>query len=285
MLVLTIGKFQLQIDSQDNFLATSYASFHVENMPDTSSELFLRECVIPEFDTIPYAEFDDENGYTDVFKLKDGWGMMYGAKRGMQPTARLRFSDSFRKAELQVLNSGLRKLAFDNALMIQYAFASSSLDTLLLHSSVVVENGKGYLFLGRSGTGKSTHSRLWLEHIPQTHLLNDDNPVVRIINGQAWVFGTPWSGKTPCYRNEGVPIGAIVRLRQSPDNAIRVLRPVEAFAALKPTASILPGVPDIEGSVLHTLEQLVSLVPVYTLDCRPDREAALLCHQTITALK
>lgn len=279
----SIGNLNLHVVSQDISWATSYMPFHVED--DGGHVFSLREGLVPEFDAPAHAEFDDENGHSDVFKCSDGWGMVYGSKRGTLPLARLRFTEHFRQAELQVLNPGQRRLAFDNALMMQYAFASSGLDTLLLHSSVVVYKGKGYLFLGRSGTGKSTHSRLWLENIPTAYLLNDDNPVVRIIDGRAWVFGSPWSGKTPCYRREGVPVGAVVRLRQRPENTIRVLRPVEAFAALKPTASVLPCVPEVENGVLHTLEQLASLVPFYTLDCRPDRDAAWLCHQTVTALK
>lgn len=60
------------------------------------------------------------------------------------------------------------------------------------------------------------HSRLWLEHIPDSDLLNDDNPIVRFYpTGEVIVYGSPWSGKTPCYRNEAVPVGAFVRLKQA----------------------------------------------------------------------
>ena len=86
--------------------------------------------------------------------------------------------------------------------MLCYAFAGAYEQTLLVHASVPQIGTTAFLFQGLSGTGKSTHSQLWRTHIPQVELLNDDNPVVRITaDGRISVWGTPWSGKTPCYRN------------------------------------------------------------------------------------
>ena len=82
--------------------------------------------------------------------------------------------------------------------MVLFAMASSVRSTALFHSAVVSYQGKGYMFLGRSGTGKSTHASLWRRYIEGTELMNDDNPAVRIRpDGTAMVYGTPWSGKTP----------------------------------------------------------------------------------------
>ena len=92
--------------------------------------------------------------------------------------------------------------------------------SIAIHSSVIVHSGRAVLFLGESGTGKSTHTRLWREHIPGAQLLNDDSPIVRVVEGVPTVFGSPWSGKTPCYRNESYPIAAFVRLVQAPHNRI-----------------------------------------------------------------
>ena len=63
--------------------------------------------------------------------------------------------------------------------------------------------------MGKSGTGKSTHSRLWLENVPGATLLNDDNPIVRLTLVGAIVYGSPWSGKTPCYKNESAPLAGV----------------------------------------------------------------------------
>ena len=174
-----------------------------------------------------------------------------------------------------------RLFGINNALMVMFALATAVHQTALFHSSVVVWQRKAYMFLGKSGTGKSTHSRLWLQYIKGTALLNDDNPVVRIIDGQAIVFGSPWSGKTPCYINRHFPLGGIVRLRQAPHNAIRPLRGIEAYAALIPSISGKRWDKQVaEG--LHETENLLAGQRVWHLDCLPDEAAAQLCCQTIT---
>lgn len=170
----------------------------------------------------------------------------------------------------------------NNALMVMFALATADKHTALFHSSVVSYEGKAYMFLGKSGTGKSTHSSLWLKYIEGTELVNDDNPVVRFLeDGSIMVYGSPWSGKTPCYRNVRYPLGAIVMLSQAPQNVIRRLRPLEAYAAL--IASISGKRWDsrlAEG--LHETENLLATnAPVWHLDCLPDEEAAKLCCRTV----
>ncbi len=169
----------------------------------------------------------------------------------------------------------------DNTLMMLYAFASSSHKTLLFHSSVVKFNSCGYMFLGRSGTGKSTHTQLWLNHIEGTSLLNDDNPVVRLTDQGAIVYGSPWSGKTPCYKNESYRIGAVVKLQQHPENIISQLGYAQSVAALLPAVSKLPTVKSVEQGVQRTVVQLVQKISTYRLCCLPDKAAAELSHNTI----
>lgn len=98
------------------------------------------------------------------------------------------FSDCM--AALVAESEAGRKFGLNNALMLVYAFASAPYATLLMHASVIRNDGRGYLFLGKSGTGKSTHTRLWLSHIPGSDLMNDDNPVVRVVEGTVHVFCT-----------------------------------------------------------------------------------------------
>ncbi len=169
-----------------------------------------------------------------------------------------------------------------NFIMSLYAFSSVDQDTLLMHASVIRHQGKGYLFQGKSGTGKSTHSSLWIKHIPQAELLNDDNPVIRMIDGEARVFGSPWSGKTPCYRNEEAPIGAFVRLSQAPQNRINRQQVPQAFASIFPSCSSMKWDKRVNDAICHTVGLLATQVPVYHLECLPDEAAAQLCHQTVT---
>ncbi len=171
--------------------------------------------------------------------------------------------------------------AINNALMLLFAFASAPFRTLEMHASVVMNGGRGFLFLGRSGTGKSTHSGLWLKHIPGTELLNDDNPVLRVVDGETRVYGSPWSGKTPCYKAQDVPVGAIVRLRQAPENRITRLNVVGAYASVMASCSGYRPIRALADAQHETLARISQQVPCYQLDCLPDEAAARLCKDTV----
>lgn len=104
----------------------------------------------------------------------------------------------------------------DHLLIFALSVAAVGKGILLIHASTIRYRGKAVMFLGESGTGKSTHSRMWLENIEGSTLLNDDAPAVRISADSTTAYGTPWSGKTPCYRAEHYPLAALVRIRRAP---------------------------------------------------------------------
>ena len=138
------------------------------------------------------------------------------------------------------------------------------------------------MFLGPSGTGKSTHTRLWIRYIDGSRLLNDDNPVVRIeADGEAEVYGSPWSGKTPCYVNEHYPLGAIVRLRQAPHNAIRRMSPIEAYATMASSVSGKRWEKNIADGLHRALNSLTATARMWHMDCLPDEAAAKMTSSTI----
>ena len=154
--------------------------------------------------------------------------------------------------------------------------------TAAVHTSVIVCHDEAIMFLGESGTGKSTHTRLWRENIEGATLLNDDSPFVGIRDGRAMAYGSPWSGKTPCYKNESYPIRAIVRLSQAPHNKMYRLGKLQAIGALLPSLPPAFAFDDkLEDAVMNVLSAVVSKVPVYHLECLPNAEAAQLSHDTI----
>ncbi len=172
-----------------------------------------------------------------------------------------------------------------HALMIAFMLATAHNGTLLTHASAVTLRGKAYLFQGKSGSGKSTHSGLWVKNIAGTELLNDDNPVVRFsADGAAMAWGSPWSGKTHCYRNAYAPIGAFTRIVQAPENALRRLPPLKAYASLTASVFFLPFVSDRLMEIRHkTIERLAQTVACCELRCRPDDEAAFVCQKGLSA--
>ena len=224
----------------------------------------------------------DENGRLTLFKENDGSLAIYLNSAAGNECCQIKISKYYRSAKAWIGGTPAeRRYALDTTLMLLYTFASSKLDTLLVHASTVEYEGKGYLFLGKSGTGKSTHSRLWLDHIKGAELLNDDNPVVRIIDGKVYVFGSPWSGKTGCYRNRKVPVGGIVRLHQAPFNRIIPLTGIHAYAAILPSCSCMKWNHDMADSIHSTVSKVLERISVYNLECLPDQEAASMCNEEL----
>ena len=168
------------------------------------------------------------------------------------------------------------------ALWVGYGLMTLSFDTVAIHSSCIVYKDKAILFLGESGTGKSTHTRLWREHIPGAVLLNDDSPMIRVEDGKVWAYGSPWSGKTPCYKQERYELAGCVRLSQAPYNRIQKLPVLHAYGAIHPSCP-----PEFAyDSVLYDgvsgfIGKLLSKVPFYHLACLPDAEAARLSCSTV----
>ena len=155
-------------------------------------------------------------------------------------------------------------------------------NAVAIHSSVIVADGRGVLFLGESGTGKSTHTRLWRENIEGARLLNDDSPIVRIADGEVRVYGSPWSGKTPCYKNEVYPMAGLCRLSQAPHNRITRLSNLMAIGALLPSCPpIFAHDTALQDMICKTVGDIVRGTRGYHLECLPNKEAAELSYNTI----
>lgn len=225
---------------------------------------------------------NDEAPFLWLYKKQDGLDFGFSFTKDT-PAAILEFNGATGRLTI-VRKRSFREVdgAISNAMMLMYAYNSVWKDALMLHASVTMNGGKGYLFLGKSGTGKSTHSQLWLDNIPGCELLNDDNPVIRVIDGVPTVFGTPWSGKTPCYKDKNVPVGGIVRLSQAPFNKIHELDIFEAYAALMPSCSSMKWDLAWADAEHRTLEAVLSTCRCWHLECLPDADAAHTCFNAVT---
>ena len=185
-------------------------------------------------------------------------------------------------ARVAYFNGNLAPRLLRFACWVGYGLATVPLQTVAVHTSTIQYGEKAIFFLGESGTGKSTHTRLWRENIEGAVLLNDDSPILRIIDGKPWVFGSPWSGKTPCYKNEQYPLAACVRLSQAPANKIKRLSVAQGYGALHPSCPPCFAYDDtLYDSISGVLSTLLAEVPVYHLACLPDAAAARLSCGTI----
>ena len=153
-------------------------------------------------------------------------------------------------------------------------------DALVLHSSLVDWEGRGILFCAPSGTGKSTQADLWEQHMG-SRTLNGDRAGLRCEEGLWRAWGLPLAGTSGIYRNESVPICAVVLLRQGEQNTLSPVRPIEAFKAMLPECSAQRWDPGFMDRLAGVLSALVGAIPVYRLECRPDRDAVELLRHAI----
>lgn len=195
----------------------------------------------------------------------------------------------FEQEELdrEAREEGFRRRRFTDPFLeraaIQRGFAEYLLshNTLLLHGSTVAVDGKAYLFTARSGTGKSTHTRLWLEAFgSRAQMVNDDKPFLIITETGVLACGSPWSGKHGLDSNICLPLAGICLLERGPENVIRRIAPPELLPMLF-HESYRPLNPAGEASYRILVEALSRLVPLWRMQCNRDPEAARICHDAM----
>ncbi len=153
---------------------------------------------------------------------------------------------------------------------------------IVMHASSIAWNGKGILFTAPSGTGKSTHVRLWEQYLgDEVKVVNDDTPAIRFVKGELMLCGTPWSGSSDKFENIEVPIKAIVVLEQAPQNSIRKLEVFEALPRVMPRCFLPYFDEELMKKAYEVLEKIINKIPVYLLNCRPDKEAMELVYECV----
>lgn len=165
---------------------------------------------------------------------------------------------------------------------IQRKFADFLLDrdTILLHGSTVAVDGSGYLFTARSGTGKSTHTRLWCRAFgDRAVMVNDDKPFVQITDSTVLAHGSPWSGKHGLDRNICVPLRGICLLERGTENRIRKAEPGELAELLK---GYRPQSPQRAAGYERLLRKLLQQVPLWHMNCNKETEAAQIAYHAMS---
>lgn len=270
-------------------LMPSMQPFIVDEHDD---ELFFQLIVDDSLAKVPETEcrrirtFDTGNGDIIVDKLENG-GYQYIIKDIRGETCCLLVTNKDFSDCKCALKGGhnMRRFGLNNALMLIFAFAGVHKNTLLMHASLVRNNGYGYAFIAKSGTGKSTQVSMWLRYIPGSDLMNDDNPIIRLIDNEFWIFGGPWSGKTPCYRNVKAKLGAITRIDRAETNSIEKLSPIQAFASVLPSCSSMKWDKDIYNAFCNLISKIIETTSIYILHCLPNKEAAEVCYNAIAKHK
>lgn len=160
--------------------------------------------------------------------------------------------------------------------------ALTEFDGMLLHSSAVVVDGRAYLFSAPCGTGKSTHTQLWLKLFgDRAYVINDDKPAIRMEDGEFYVYGTPFSGKHDISRNTRVKLGGICFISRGTENEISVMKGEDVIVNfLEQTIRTLSM--ESMDRMLSTLDKLLSRYRIYSLKCNMELDAARLSYETMS---
>lgn len=151
---------------------------------------------------------------------------------------------------------------------------------IVLHSSCVEKDGFSYLFSAKSGTGKSTHTHLWLSELSNTKIINDDKPLLILKNGKTFACGTPFSGKTDENVNECVPVRAIIFLHRSEENSLKRLKPALAVP-LFIAQTVNPHIKEYANEMLERTDEILTSIPVFSLGCNKEKGTGKFAYEEI----
>lgn len=277
---------------QDSFLwermKMSYGPFEVVSVEENDCIFSLDVCERTEAEgaSLVYSNRSEvEEGFVvmEVYSTPEGHYFELTQPGSPQINARLSVTADFRKAVLSLAGRPVEQwLAFNTSVDFCFLLSTAGRNTLLTHASSVIYAGKAYLFLGKSGTGKSTHSRMWQTALDGVVLMNDDHPVLRAEDGIVTAYGSPWSGKTPCYKNISAPLGGIIRIVRAPHNKAVRLAPIQAYASLMTSCSGMTWDRELADGKDRTLQAVVSRTPCWVMECLPDEDAAKVCMSAVT---
>ena len=198
--------------------------------------------------------------------------------------ADLRFEQA--DADAEAAEEGFRQRNFPApfleraAILRKFAEFLLNRNILLAHGSAVAVDGQGYLFTARSGTGKSTHTRLWREcFCDRAVMVNDDKPFLELTGSGVLLHGSPWSGKHGLDTNTCVPLKGICLLERGRENIIRPATPEQLRELLR---GFRPQSPEQAAEYEALLTQLLQQVPLWHLECNKEPDAARLAHAAMS---
>ncbi|MFR9651841.1 MAG: hypothetical protein SNG35_07455 [Rikenellaceae bacterium] len=230
------------------------------------------------------VELSDE-GMVRVNIYRTTAGLLYNITlpRSSEVDAQLHIVESLATISLNDrCNHQQALFAFNNAMILSYITYTVHHNTLLLHASAILKDGCAHLFIGKSGTGKSTHSRMWQESFADAELLNDDHPIVRYHEGgEVIAYGSPWSGKRHCYRNLSAPLRAIVRIKRAEYNRLTRLKAIRGYASVMTSCSGFQWSRSLLNAKAASLESVITRVGCYEMECLPNNEAAQCCYESL----
>ena len=202
--------------------------------------------------------------------------MPYWADRHVEPDMEILIDEDMIRTEMERIRQteGQRLDVKSAEKLLVHRLLSEALlsfDTLLMHGAVVALNEAAYMFTAKSGTGKSTHVKNWLESIEGAYVVNGDKPFLIVGEDDVQACGSPWAGKEKLHTNTIVPLKSIVLLERAEENRMERISFIQAF----PTLLQQVHHPNDEGKMRKTLkllQQMSSAVSFWHFQCNNFKE-------------
>ncbi len=278
---VSICGIKIQVESSEPLDDPMFQSFNTQDItePDILVNVYDKESIeVPKGQVV----IDEVFKWTKLEGPENGWSIYFNEEVTGTVLYRMDVNSSWDKAVVYCNSKIMSPLSAFTGPMGEVLFRNHILfrKGMVIHASAIAWEDKGILFSAPSGTGKTTQANLWKQHY-NARELNGDRPAMRLIDGQPWVFGSPWSGGRPVYLNESAPIKAIVLLEQAPENKVRELSPIESLPRIMPRCFLPYYDKELMKIALDNLEKIVLNTSIYLLQCRPDREAVELIKQCV----
>lgn len=286
----SIAKFNICATwDDDTILRDTLKPYECDFDGDGDIQVFLEYTDLPiSADAESYVKLSDNKFY---YRDKDGYdNVVYYDAHSATIISKIVFSPDY--SSVNILAYNVKKIyditsdyyllnLFDN--MLRYCMQMHS--SFVFHSSAIGCSDGGVVFSAVSGTGKSTHTSLWLREFSDAYIVNDDSPIIRLErNGDVNLCGTPWAGTSGINTNVIIPLKGIVFLERAEKNSIEMIPTIQSVGrflnGISPSLSS-----EMFERALETLNRILLRVPSYILKCNMEPEAALVAREKIFVKK
>lgn len=215
-----------------------------------------------------YYSFDSE-GRINIYSIPEGFG---------ECIFKVVIQSDYKEVSIDIADFTDVIVGFDlgrfmiTAIGVVYSRLILKNGGFVIHGSSISYKGNGIVFSAKSGTGKSTQTRLWMESLTDVVLINDDSPAITFDEDTVYLNGTPFAGTTGINTNKTVPLRALVFIERSKEPYIEKLSFKEAIPRFMDEIG-KSLVSDNISLCVDFAAKLMEKVPVYLLHCNMEKES------------
>lgn len=308
--ILKIGDFYIKIGekinlednyipyNKNNYIPYNYDSFITNEQFKVDFKLSILNSKEDEssitrklYDNI----YEEESNYIFDYDYSPHYHLRYCIRKDWKEWSLVKndisFSDKFNNLTVisndtnEIITNNPNSNIFDwcNILGNIFAYSILNRDAIVLHGVIIEYEGRGIIISAKSGTGKTTHARLWRDY-KNAIIINGDRAICRQIGNTWYAYGSPWSGTSGESINRSVPIKAIVMLEQSIDNNVEELSPYEASLKLIERVFAPTWEVNLMNKAFDIIDNIVNDIPLLKLKCTPDKKAVEVLEEAMNKL-